>query len=220
MHRLVTGWKMDCVSRTWWQSVFTLCWRWKSGHGASHASFSVYGVRQVPLSFAEVHSRLAEYRRAARLVPQLLSAFRDNILDKSRQKLGLFIHIRMKISHKNFWKAAKVESRYSQFSVSNVTFLGDTPENFGIISAHEPRRQTKPPLPCVIYGWRLNKEDQNYRKAIPSAKYELSDKISSLAVSDCGQFIGIGCHNGDVQCLSSRGFKLITRNIIQKKLFV
>ena len=45
-------------------------------------------------------------------------------------------------------------------------------------------------------------------------------KISSLAVSDCGQYIGIGCHNGDVQCLSSRKLNLIQRNVLQNQIVI
>ena len=51
-------------------------------------------------------------------------------------------------------------------------------------------------------------------------KYEIMQKISSLAVSDCGQYIGIGCHNGDVQCLSSRKLNLIQRNVFKLKVCV
>lgn len=88
---------------------------------------------------------------------------------------------------------------------------GDSPDHFGIVSGHEPRRQTKPPLPCVVRGWRINRGDKNLKLATPIMKYEIMQKISSLAVSDCGQYIGIGCHNGDVQCLSSRKLNLIQR---------
>lgn len=51
-------------------------------------------------------------------------------------------------------------------------------------------------------------------------KYEIMQKISSLAVSDCGQYIGIGCHNGDVQCLSSRKLNLIQRNVLQNQIVI
>lgn len=91
---------------------------------------------------------------------------------------------------------------------------GDSPDHFGIVSGHEPRRQTKPPLPCVVRGWRINRGDKNLKLATPIMKYEIMQKISSLAVSDCGQYIGIGCHNGDVQCLSSRKLNLIQRNVL------
>jgi len=54
----------------------------------------------------------------------------------------------------------KYRFRSLKFIPGNIThyymthydvILGDSPENFGIISGHEPRRQTKPPLPCLIH---------------------------------------------------------------------
>jgi len=90
---------------------------------------------------------------------------------------------------------------------------GESPDSFGIVSAHEPRRQTKPPLPNVVYGWKVTKEDQNYRLARPVVRYETTDRISSMAVSECGTYIGLGCHNGDVHIVQRGNLSLVTKKI-------
>ena len=96
---------------------------------------------------------------------------------------------------------------------SNLLFyLGDSPEQFGLVSAHEPRRMTKPPLPCLVAGWKINpdRNDKLYRLAKPVVTHVTKAKIFCLSVSDCGKFIGIGCSDGSIEALSAQGLQLVT----------
>ena len=72
---------------------------------------------------------------------------------------------------------------------------------------------TKPPLPSIVAGWKVNpdRKDEFYRLAKPVVTHFTAQKVSCLSVSDCGKFIGVGCHDGSVEALSSAGLKLITR---------
>ena len=71
------------------------------------------------------------------------------------------------------------------------------------------------------------KDDQNYRLARPVVRYETTDRIrffetfkkyfkiklfsSSMAVSECGAYIGLGCHNGDVHIVQRGNLSLVTK---------
>ena len=82
-----------------------------------------------------------------------------------------------------------------------------------MVSAHEPRRISKPPLPCIVAGWKVNPNanDEFYRLMKPVVSHHTAQKISCMAVSDCGKFVGVGCHDGSIEALSANGLTLITR---------
>ena len=96
------------------------------------------------------------------------------------------------------------------FSFSN-SFPGSNPNEFGIVSAHEPRRMTKPPTPCLVAGWKVKSKDDMYRLAEPVVVRELAQKVSSMTVSDDGKLIGLGCSDGSVDVFSSCGMELVLR---------
>ena len=90
-------------------------------------------------------------------------------------------------------------------------FPGLNPNEFGIVSAHEPRRMTKPPTPCLVAGWKVKPKDDMYRLAEPVVVRELAQKVSSMTVSDDGKLIGLGCSDGSVDVFSSCGMELVLR---------
>ena len=90
-------------------------------------------------------------------------------------------------------------------------FPGSNPNEFGIVSAHEPRRMTKPPTPCLVAGWKVKPKDDMYRLAEPVVVRELAQKVSSMTVSDDGKLIGLGCSDGSVDVFSSCGMELVLR---------
>lgn len=110
------------------------------------------------------------------------------------------------------WNMEEGNDKYRFRALKFIPGVSD--DQFGLISAHEPRICAKPPLPNVITGWQIQKKDEYYRHAIPVAKYvaPCGERISCLTVSDCGELIGVGSQDGGLTALSKKGLRLIMRS--------